>query len=343
MDSTATDIAWEGILSNDHDASTRESLMVLFPNPDFLENSNFTPLHRIVLGLNPIGLDTIIDSLSKSVINESDAYGRTALWWAARRAEASKISLLLKYGANANMKTMSGNTPLITAIPTKNHTCIKLLLDAGCEIHSEDWQGFSPLHYSCYFGLDIDIVGAFLRGGGDTYDKVSSSHSTPLKLAAQENHIHIVKYLISRGANLNATDVNGECSLQAALSYNRPKVLRFLLQHKANHCLKTKADESLLHYAAQFGNLECLEVLNAFCLDGIDPEDRVIGVSPTQRFKVKGLTALEIAEKRKDVTPEWRVMFRKLVHGIRFPESKSPELSTAEETEEFEDALESQD
>ena len=343
MNRTAIDQAWTQLLSNEGDASTHESLRALFPREIFLEKSNFSLLHRIVLGLNPISLDTIIDSLSRSVINESDAHGRTALWWAARRADALKVSLLLKHGADANTKNITGNTPLMTAMKTKNQTCIRLLLDAGSDIHQRNPLGWLPLHMCCYYGSDIDIVEAFLRGGGDIDDRVSSTHSTPLLLAAQENHIHIVKYLISRGANLNATDHDGECSLHLALSYNRPQVLRFLLQHKASHCLKSKADESLLHYAAQFGNVECLEVLNAFRLDGIDPEDRITGASPNQRFKVKGLTALEIAEQRKDVTPEWRAMFRKLVHGIRFPESKSPELSTAEETEEFEDALENQD
>ncbi|KAL9118605.1 MAG: hypothetical protein Q9187_004848 [Circinaria calcarea] len=281
--------------------------------------------------------------LSRSVINESDAFGRTALWWAARRADSSKISLLLKYGADANIQSSTGEMPLMTAIYTRNQTCIRLLLDAGSEIHYRDPQGWASLHLSCYYGSDIDIVEALLRGVGDIDDRLSSGYNTSLMLAAQGNHIHIVKYLISRGAKLNATDIDGESSLHVALSGNCLEVLRFLLQHKASHCLKTKAGEGLLHYAAQFGNVESLKVLNAFCLDGIDPEDRITGVSPQQIFKVKGLTALEIAEQRTDVTPEWRAMFRKLVHGIRFPESKGPELSTVEETEEFEDALESQD
>ena len=285
----------------------------------------------------------MVDGLPRSAINESDAYGRTALWWAARRGDASTVSLLLKYGADANKKAISGSGPLGQAIYIKNKSCIRLLLNSGCEICHRDPQGFLPFHLCCYYGSDVDIVETLLRGGIDVNDRISSSRSTPLTLAVQENHLHIVKYLMSQGANPNATNIDRECSLHVATSSNHPEALHLLLQHKANHRLKTKAGESLIHYAAQYGSIECLETLHMFSLEGIDPEDRIIGTSPNQKLKVKGLTALEIAEQRTDVTPEWRAMFRKLVHGIRFPESKNQQLPTTDEIEEFEDALEQQD
>ena len=343
MYSTATDAAWTDILSNNGEANTRENLRTLFPGPGFIEKSRFTLLHRTVLELNLVKLDILVDSLSRSAINESDTYGRTALFWAARRGDSSTVSLLLKYGADPNKRTPHGNSPLNTAIASKHEECARLLLDFGCEIRDRTTHGWIPLHNSCYCGSDIDIVEKLLDGGVYIDCTTLPSRMTPLIIAAQENHIHIVKYLISQGADLNAADHNGECSLHVATSYNCPEVLRLLLQHKASHRLGTKAGETLLHYAAQYGNIECLEVLLLFSLEGINPENRITGISPTQRFKVKGLTAIEIAELRTDVSPEWRVMFRTLVHGIRFPGSKSPLRPPAEEIEEFEDALETQE
>ncbi|KAL9116731.1 MAG: hypothetical protein Q9187_006741 [Circinaria calcarea] len=340
---TPTDFAWRLILSNRGDASTLESLRALFPGQGLLENSNLSLLHRTVLGLTLINLGTLLDSLSKLAINESDAHGRTALWWATSRGDALTISLLLKYGADANKLTLASSSPLHAAIFVKNHTCINMLLNTGCIVDYMDAQGWLPLHHSCYYGSSVDIMKALLGDGIYINSQVRYTESTPLMLAAQENHIHIMKHLISRGANMNAANVDGECSLHVAISRNRLEVLRLLLQLKANHLLRTKAGESLLHYAAQFGSIECLEILCMFSLEGIDPEERITGTSPTQTSpKVKGLTALEIAEQRTYVTTEWLTMFRKLVHGIRFQESKSPELPITE-TEMFQDALESQD
>ena len=82
-----------------------------------------------------------------------------------------------------------------------------------------------------------------------------------------------------------------------------------------------------------------MKVLHAFGLAVIDLKDKVIAISPIQRMKdIKGLTAPQIAEKRLDVTSEWKDLFQELVYGIQRPERKIL-INDNDEDDEFEDAL----
>ena len=60
-------------------------------------------------------------------------------------------------------------------------------------------------------------------------------------------------------------------------------------------------------------------------------------------MNVVGLTALEIAEQRNDVTPEWLVMFKEILHNIDLPDDLVCPNIVDGEVDEFQDAPESQE
>ena len=281
-------------------------------------------------------------TLPRSAIDQGDSEGRTPLYWTAKRGDSLATFELLKSGADANKRASTGRYPLHVAIESRNQMCVRYLLEFGSEIIRRDSEGWLPLHLSCYFGSDIDIVETLLGNKSENIEAILNHCATPLMVAAQQGNLHIMKYLIARGANLNAMDKDGETSLHLTASHTSSKSLALLLQSGAKHTLKTKTGETLLHYAAHFSDLTYLETLHNFNLAGIDPDDRVIGVSASwQMNDLEGLNALQIAEKRSDVGTEWKDMFRKLISGIRHPETKSS-FESADQMEEFEDALEEQ-
>ena len=57
--------------------------------------------------------------------------GRTALFWAVRRGNATVIKLLLRAGADPNLADSFGDLPLAHAIGFR---CTKMLLDAGADV-----------------------------------------------------------------------------------------------------------------------------------------------------------------------------------------------------------------
>ena len=340
VDRNAIDMAWIVILSNRGDASTRQGLRALFPGDKHIEEQNFTLLHRTVLGLNPLDLETLLASSPRLTVDERDASGRTALWWAAFRADCAAMVSLLKHGANANQKCSLGYSPLHEAIFSCNQACIRLLLEKSAHLDSNP-EGYSPLLQCSYFGSDLAILGILLARGADI-DSVSPCEETALMLATQEKQHKICEYLISQGAGLNRVNIDGESALHYAVYNKNHRGLRLLLQSGAIPSVKTKAGETLLHHAAQFGDVECLEILDSFNLKGTNSKDKVSGISPIRQFKVKGLSALEIAIKRPKMPPEWLTTFRRLIHHIEFPESKVSTTTISSEAEEFQDALEHQ-
>ena len=324
------------ILSNEGDESARQRLQTLFPAPEFLDEWNFSLLHRTVFGLNPLPLDMLLDSLPKTAIDQGDAHNRTALWWAARRGDFPATSQLLKSGADPNKRTIIGGSPLTAAIRARHQMCIKKLLEHGSDICDlDDTQGTLPVHLSCYYGSDIDVVDACLGGKVFIDERIRHSLETPLMLAVQKGHLRIIKYLISQGAGLNTINSDGETPLLIAISNNRPEAASILLQSGADYTHTTIARETILHHAAQFGDLECLKVLHTFDLAGIDADDKVTGTPQTQRFNVKELTALQIAEKRLDVSTEWKDMFRKLIDDIKHPKSQI-QINVMDDSKSFE-------
>ena len=69
-------------------------------------------------------------------------------------------------------------------------------------------------------------------------------------------------------------------------------------------------------------------------------ENKITGLSPNQAFAdVKGLTALRIAEKRQNTSPEWLAIFHKLVNKV-VRDTAAARTETVEEI--YEDAVEHQ-
>ena len=122
MGRSAFETAWYMILSNQGNESTREDLWDIFPGREHIEDLDFTLLHRTVLKLNPLDLNTLLASIPREMIDERDARGRTALWWAVRRADYDAIASLLDYGADFNSESSAGCSVLSTALGSIDQT-----------------------------------------------------------------------------------------------------------------------------------------------------------------------------------------------------------------------------
>ena len=329
------------ILGNEVDASTCQALQTIFPGDDFIEDQKFTLLHQIVLGLKPLDLEAQLADSPKSVIDQGDAAGRTALWWAIRRADYTSTFLLISYGANINKRSFSGSTSILLALESKNQAIIRLLLKHNCDMAAAP-SGWLPLHYCAFFGSDLDILQTVLARGVDINSAAASSvKTTALIQAAQEGHPGICSYLLTHGADSNRVDQDGHCALHVAIQNNSHEALSCLLENHSDYTIKTKAGETLLHYAAQFGDMDCLRTLHTHDLMALSTEHRVTSHSHNQRFKdMKGLTALQVAGRRDDVTPEWQAMFRELIDGIQCPERKALRNSTDTDVDHFYNAPE---
>jgi ankyrin repeat protein len=98
--------------------------------------------------------------------NAADDVGQTPLHWAAYIGRSDIVRLLLKYGANLNIKTKyDGRTPLHVAAAYEV-SVVKLLIKYGADVNARDSRGRTPL-YIALEERNVDVVKALLRHGAD--------------------------------------------------------------------------------------------------------------------------------------------------------------------------------
>ena len=335
-------MAWVRITSGLLEDSVSQRLQALFPAKWWVESQGFNLVHKTVLGLNPLKLDDLLASVPESMIDAGDDGGRTPLWWTALRGDYQAMVSLLHYNVDTRKPSNAGWSALSTAIHSKNQQSVRLLLQYSSDLSRYDSHGWLALHLAAYHGLDTDIITATIPLGLDidTFT-LRADRNTALILAAQQDQYHACECLLSFGANPNIQNALGQTALHKAIEFKCHKIIEHLLRLTDVH-LETQAGETLLDFAAQHSDIRSLEILNAFGLCGIRTDVPVTGTSPTQvQTTVVGLTALEIAEQRTNVTPEWLTTFKKLLHNNGIPDDSVYANIADEPGEEYYDALES--
>ena len=75
---------------------------------------------------------------------KDDRTGSSPIFIAAAHDRPDVTALLLKQGADVNIKTNDGSTPLHGAASLGNEVIAQLLLDAGADLEAETQDGYTP-------------------------------------------------------------------------------------------------------------------------------------------------------------------------------------------------------
>lgn len=78
--------------------------------------------------------------------------------------------------------------------------------------------------------------------------------------AINTDHIEAARYLISKGANLNARNIDGRTPLYVAVSAKKvnPEIVKLLLEHRANPNIKDNRGVSVTELAKRYGRKRAL-------------------------------------------------------------------------------------
>ena len=140
-----------------------------------------------------------------SDVNAAQADGMTALHWSALNGDLVMVNLLLKAQAAVDTTTrLGGYTPLHLASSRGHGAVVVRLLDAGSKATTLTSTGVQPIHLAAQAG-DLVGVQALLAHGADMNVKDVTHERTPLIFAAAENRVDVMKFLVSKGANVNQT------------------------------------------------------------------------------------------------------------------------------------------
>ncbi|MCC8153386.1 MAG: ankyrin repeat domain-containing protein, partial [Tannerellaceae bacterium] len=138
------------------------------------------------------------------------------------------VELLVRHGADVNGKEKDNNvylTPLGYAVKYADRAAVRFLLKKGADVNA----GFMPALHCAAEARDIELMALFLKKGANINQSMEGENQdTPLGIAANQDDIAAVRFLLGKGADVN---------------------------------LKNREEYTPLHHAARNGNKEMVELL----------------------------------------------------------------------------------
>ena len=119
--------------------------------------------------------------------------------------------------------------------------------------------GESLLHVCARRGLLPEAV-RLIELGADV-NAGTALKVTPLIYASLENHISIVKLLVSSGAQINANSAHSGNALSNAVFRGNNQVVQFLIEQGADVKQRDRFSGTLMHVAAIRGNSDLIQML----------------------------------------------------------------------------------
>src|SRR6266516_3954178 len=132
--------------------------------------------------------------------------GTTAVMWAASNDDVELVRALIKAGANVSLKNQFGTTALTEAAIVGSPAVIDALLKAGADPNTKNPEGETPLMAVARSG-NVAAARRLLEAGADINAKEDWGGQSALMWAAARSQAEMVKFLASRGANVNARGV----------------------------------------------------------------------------------------------------------------------------------------
>nr|XP_018908702.1 PREDICTED: uncharacterized protein LOC109038183 [Bemisia tabaci] len=250
----------------------------------------FTPLHSAVIS----GHETIVRVLLQHganpnicVFDEAKAY--TPLHFAAEQNCNGILCALLEYKANADIPTLTGETPLSIAAKfaslkivstllkhgvdiqastkvnplhyasARSHIKVtELLIKSGIDVNSKDASGRTPLHTAAHFG-DVDIVRLLIKHKAMVNTQCVSGF-TPLHLAVVSGNIAIIDVLIRNGADVNIKNSDGTTAIHFAALNGCQEAGSILISNNADINIKTNNNTAPLQTAIKVGHLNIVKL-----------------------------------------------------------------------------------
>lgn len=158
--------------------------------------------------------------------------------------QPAAMEAALAAGADPDGTDAAGNTPLHACAWPGNLAVARLLLEHGANVDARNRRGVPVLHEAVRRGRP-EMAMLLAEHGAATGDHADDDGSTPLHWAAKAGWTEFARFLLARGAAVDARDKSGRTPLQWLLlrddgrSPGQRETLRLLLSSGAAHSVET--------------------------------------------------------------------------------------------------------
>jgi ankyrin repeat protein len=198
-----------------------------------------------------------------TLVSSKDSMGDTPLHVAALHGELAVAQALVAAGADVNAKNSAGPfTPgdLGGFLSSSNHADPVSLLTVHGIIQADMKNGYTPLDMAA-FSLRYMPMVKFLIDKGANVNAQASSGATPLFWAVMREQKDEVVYLIDHGANVNLADAYGDTILDMVLHLQYFTMIQPLLDHGADVNAVDQSQHRPLTYALQMDDHKWADLL----------------------------------------------------------------------------------
>ena len=211
--------------------------------------------------------------------------GMNALMLASMKGNTEVVTYLCNNHALVNFQSKDGKTPIFYAAIGGHTETMKALLDKGASLNIVDGLGYTPLWYT-RINSKTEALQFLVENGADINHRAPDGRNILMQLEKDDRSAETAtKYLISKGADVNAVDKYGNTPLLIAARTQRQFIVRYLVDAGANKDVTDKKGFTPLMIAAYDGEMGTAKYLIRK------------GCNLTLK-SVRGMTALDYAKAR---------------------------------------------
>ncbi len=245
-------------------------------------------------------------------LDETSAYGWTALMFAAWQGHADVVEMLLDAGANPNLVSsriakntqapLEKTTALAQALENDHFTVARLLMNRGATADAVSVAIAGGLE-------DLSILKEMHAAGAKLSDNYGNLyHSSPMRMACQQGRLVNVQWLVAQGVEPGLSD------LKVAIGRGHFEIVKYFLESDSDLVAFSKqAISEAFVFAATLrsspdpeANLQIIDYLLGQGADpGFRPDSgQVKGKTAVEFLNKKCLLAKELIEKNRYGAPQ---------------------------------------
>ena len=204
-------------------------------------------------------------------VNARQSFDRTPLMITCSNGHVNVATYLVEHGANIHLQDKDGCTCLHFAAEGGRVEMVTKLLGIGVKenqdyVNARNHSGSTPLMRTCYNG-HVNVATYLVEQGANIHLQ-DEDGDTCLHYAAEGGHVEVVSKLLAVGAKenqdcVNARNHSGSTLLMITCYFGHVNVATYLVEHGANIHLQDKDGDTCLYYAAQRGHVEVVSKLLA--------------------------------------------------------------------------------